>query len=83
MGLSQKREIWIVNRPSFGKGNWHTGAADVCHSEHAGNRDRRWSNTSSVVDNIPHCAERERTKAVVGRLELSLKFYRVDFARQT
>ena len=40
-GLSQKREIRIVNLPSFGNRNALSRTTDVCHSEQPADRDGR------------------------------------------
>ncbi len=61
IGLSQKREIGIVNLPSFGKRNALSRAADVYHPKQPVDRDRRGSDTSSMLvvwgveSTVPSC----------------------------
>jgi len=67
IGLSQKREVGIVNLPSFRKRNALNRAADVYHPEQepSVDPDRRGSDTSSMLANMSRCTETERTKAIV------------------
>ncbi len=73
--LGQKREIGIVNLPSFGIRNALNSIADVCHSKPSADRDRHRSNTSPVLANMSRCAETERTKAIVVRFKLLFEIF--------
>jgi len=73
IGLSQKREIRIVNLPSFGKRNALRGAANVCDAKQSADRDPRRSDASTMLADMSRCAEGERTKAIVARFELLLE----------
>jgi hypothetical protein len=63
VGLSQKREIGVVNLPSFGERNALSGVANVCDAKQAADRDRHRSDTSTMLANTSRFAEGECTKA--------------------
>jgi hypothetical protein len=71
--LGQKREIGIVNLPSFGKRNALGSIADVRHPKPSADRDPRRTDTSPVLANMSRCAEGKRTKAIIVRFELLLE----------
>jgi hypothetical protein len=81
--LGQKREIGVVNLPSFGKRNALSGIADVCHPKQSADRDPHRSDASPVLANMSRCAERERTKAIIRQRGASNKPFLLRWPRST
>ncbi len=73
IGLSQKREIGILNLLSFGKGNALSGVANVCEAKKSADPDPRRSDTCTMLANMSRCAEGQCTKAIVVRFEFLLE----------